>query len=89
MSLMEHSKGGKATTWGGEQSFKIFCFHCGMPGLRKGGDKFCQWKDLSQAEAREKGLKFVTDALQGENLRTTLDLKKTTKFFNMGHLVGV
>jgi hypothetical protein len=67
MAEMESFKGGKATTGGGEHSFKMFCFHCNMPGLHKGGNKFCQWKDLSQADAREKGLKFVTDALQGAN----------------------
>ena len=64
---METFKGGKATSGGGEQSFKMVCFHCGMPGLHKGGKKFCQWKDLSQAEARDKGLKFVNDALQTAN----------------------
>jgi hypothetical protein len=46
---------------------KIVCFHCGMIGLHKGGKKFCHWKDLSQAEAREKGLEFVTDYLQAAN----------------------
>jgi hypothetical protein len=35
-----------------------------MPGIHKGGKKFCQWKYISQAEAREKGVRFVTDALQ-------------------------
>jgi hypothetical protein len=54
---METFKGGKATTGREEQ------FHCGMPGLHKGGNNLCQWKDLSQAEPREKVLKFVTDAL--------------------------
>jgi hypothetical protein len=38
-----------------------------MPGLYKGGKKFFQWKYLSQDEAREKGLRFVTDALQAAN----------------------
>jgi hypothetical protein len=38
-----------------------------MSGLHKGVKKFCQLKDLSQAEAREKGLRFVTDALQVAN----------------------
>jgi hypothetical protein len=60
---METFKGGNATTGGGKHSFKIFCLLCGMPGLHKGGNKFCQWKDLYQAEAREKGLKFATDAV--------------------------
>jgi hypothetical protein len=64
---METFKGTKSATGGGEQSFKMVCFHRGMPGLPKGGNKFCQWKDLSQAEAREKGLRFVTDALQAAN----------------------
>jgi hypothetical protein len=43
-----------------------------MPGVNKGGKKFCQWKDLSQAEAREKGPRFVTDALQAANYKTNL-----------------
>jgi hypothetical protein len=64
---METFKGSKSSTGGGEQSFKMVFFHCGTPGLHKEGKKFCQWKDLSQAEAREKGLRFVTDALQAEN----------------------
>jgi hypothetical protein len=64
---METFKAAKSATGGGEQSFKMVCFHCGMSGLHKGGNKFCQWKDLSQAEAREKGLRFVTDALQATN----------------------
>jgi hypothetical protein len=45
----------------------MVCFHCGIPGLHNGGKKFCQWKDLSRAEAREKGLKFVNDALLAAN----------------------
>jgi hypothetical protein len=61
---IETFKGGTATTGGGH-SFKMVCFHYGMPGPHKGGQKFCQWKNLSQAEARGKGLKFVTNALQG------------------------
>jgi hypothetical protein len=64
---METFKGEKSSSGGGEQSFKMVCFNCGMPGLHKGGKKFCQWKDLSQAEARDKGLRFVTDALQAAN----------------------
>jgi hypothetical protein len=39
-----------------------------MPGLHKRGNKFCQWKDLSQAEARERGLRFVTDDLKAANM---------------------
>jgi hypothetical protein len=61
---METFKGAKSSTGGGEKSFKMVCFLCDMPGLHKGGNNFCQWKDLSQAEARDKGLRFVTDALQ-------------------------
>jgi hypothetical protein len=64
---METFKGAKSSTGGGEPSFKMVCFHCGMPGLHTGGKKFCQCKDLSQAESREKGLRFVTDALQAAN----------------------
>jgi hypothetical protein len=64
---METFKRAKSSTGGGEQSFKMVCFHCGMPGLHKGGKTFCQWKDLSQAEARERGLRFVNDALQAAN----------------------
>jgi hypothetical protein len=64
---MEPFKGSKSATSGGEQYFKMACFHCGMTGLHKEGKKFCQWKDLSQAEAREKGLRFVNDALQAPN----------------------
>jgi hypothetical protein len=64
---METFKGAKSATDGGEQSFKMVCLHCGKPGLHKGGNKFCQWKDLSQAEAREKGLRFVNGALQAAN----------------------
>jgi hypothetical protein len=64
---METFKGANCSTGGVENSFKMVCFHCGMPGLHKGGKKFCQWKDLSQAEDREKGLRFVTDALQAAN----------------------
>jgi hypothetical protein len=52
---METLKGAKSAIFGGEQSFKMVCFHCGIPGLHKGGKKFYQWNDLSQAEAREKG----------------------------------
>jgi hypothetical protein len=69
---METFKGAKSATGGGEQSFNMLCFHCGMPGIHKGGNKFCQWKYLSQAEAREKGLRFVTDALQAANYETNL-----------------
>jgi hypothetical protein len=61
---METFKGSNSDTCGGEQSFKMVCLHCGMPGLHNGGKKFCQWKDIYQAEAREKGMRFVTDALQ-------------------------
>jgi hypothetical protein len=64
---METCKGAKSATGGGGKSFKMVCFHCGMPGLHKGGKKFCQWKDLSQDEAREKWLRFVTDAIQATN----------------------
>jgi hypothetical protein len=64
---METFKGAKSSTGGGEHSFKMVCFHCGMTGIHKVGKKFCQWKDISQAEAREKGLRFVTDALQAAN----------------------
>jgi hypothetical protein len=64
---MKTFKGAKSATSGGEQSFNMACFHCGMPGLNKGGNKFCQWKYLYQAEAREKGLRFVTDVLQAAN----------------------
>jgi hypothetical protein len=64
---METFKGAKSATSGGEQSFKMVCFHCGMTGLNKGGKKSWKLKDLSQAEAREKGLRFVTDALQAGN----------------------
>jgi hypothetical protein len=64
---METFKGAKSSTGGGEQFFKMVCFHCGMSGLHKGGNKFCQLNNLYQAEARERGLKFVTDALQAAN----------------------
>jgi hypothetical protein len=64
---METFKWVKHATSGGEQSFNMVCFHCGMPGLHKVGKKFCQLNDLSQAESKEKGLRFVTDALQAEN----------------------
>jgi hypothetical protein len=64
---METCKGEKSSTGGGEQSFNMVCFHCDMPVLHKGVKKFCQWKDLSQAEAREKWLRFVIDALQAAN----------------------
>jgi hypothetical protein len=49
---METSKGENYATSGGGKSFNLVCFNCGMPGLHKGGKKCCQWKDLSQAEAR-------------------------------------
>jgi hypothetical protein len=39
---METFKGAKSATGGGEQSFKMVCFHCGIPGLHKGVNKFCQ-----------------------------------------------
>jgi hypothetical protein len=39
---METFKGAKYATSGGEQYFKMVCFHCGMPGLHKGEKKFCQ-----------------------------------------------
>jgi hypothetical protein len=39
---METFKGAKYSTGGGEQSFKMVCFYCGMPGLHKEGKKFCQ-----------------------------------------------
>jgi hypothetical protein len=64
---METFKGAKSATSGGGKSFKMLCFHCGIPGLHKGGKKCCHCKDLSQDEAREKGLRFVTDALQAAN----------------------
>jgi hypothetical protein len=68
---METFKGAKSATGGGGKSFKMVCFHCSMIGLHKGGKKFCQWKDLSQAEARKKGLTFVTDALLAANMKKT------------------
>jgi hypothetical protein len=64
---METFKGSKSATRGREQSFKMVFFHCGMPGIHKGGKKFCQQKYLSQAEAREKGLRFVMDVLLAAN----------------------
>jgi hypothetical protein len=64
---METFKGAKDITGGGGHSFKMVCFHCGISGFHKGGHRFFQWKDLSQDEAREKGLKFATYALQGAN----------------------
>jgi hypothetical protein len=64
---METFKGTKYATSGGEQSFKMVCFHCGIPGLHQGGKNFCKWKDLSQTESREKWLRFLTDALQAAN----------------------
>jgi hypothetical protein len=66
-AVIETFKGWKANTGGGGHSFNMVCFHCDIPGIHKGGKKFYQWKALSQAEAREKGLKFVTNALQGAN----------------------
>jgi hypothetical protein len=63
----ETFKGAKSATSGGEKTSKMVCFHYGVPGIHKGGNKFCQWKDFSQAESREKGLRFVTDALQAAN----------------------
>jgi hypothetical protein len=66
-SEMETFKVAKSSTGGGEQSFTMVCFHCGLPGLHKGGKIFFQWKDISQAESREKGLRFVTDSLQAAN----------------------
>jgi hypothetical protein len=38
---METFKGGKATTGGGETHLSFF-FHCGMPGIHMGVNKFCQ-----------------------------------------------
>jgi uncharacterized protein with GYD domain len=67
MAEMGTFKVAKYATGGGEQSFNMVCFHCGTPGLHTGGKKLCQWKDLSQAEAREKGLRFVTNARQAAN----------------------
>jgi hypothetical protein len=64
---METFKGANSATSGVENSFKMVCFHCGTPGLHKVGKKFYQWKDLSEAEAREKGLRFVNDPLQAAN----------------------
>jgi hypothetical protein len=49
---MENFKGAKSASGGGGQSFKMVCFRCGIPGLHKRGKKFCQCKDLSQAELR-------------------------------------
>jgi hypothetical protein len=64
---MEAFKGSKSDTGVGEQSFNMVCFHFGITGLHKGGNKCSQWKDLSQDEAREKGLRFVTGTLQAAN----------------------
>jgi hypothetical protein len=64
---METFKGAKSATGGGGKPFNMVCFHCGMIGIHKGGKKFCQCKDLSQAEAREKEMRFVTDALLAAN----------------------
>jgi hypothetical protein len=36
---IETFKGAKSATSGGEQSFKMVCFHCGIPGLQKGGNQ--------------------------------------------------
>jgi hypothetical protein len=58
-----------------EGSLKMACFHFGMHGLNKGGNKLFLWKDLSQAEARDKGLRHVTDE-QG------LEVKKKNKKIN-------
>jgi hypothetical protein len=33
----------------------------------QGREEVCQWKDLSMAEAREKGLRVATDTLLAEN----------------------
>jgi hypothetical protein len=49
---LENFKGANSDTSGGEHYFKMMCFHCGIPGLHKGVKKFCQWRYLSQAEAR-------------------------------------
>jgi hypothetical protein len=64
---METFKGAKSDTSGGKKYLNMMFFHCGMPGLYKGGKKFCQWKDLSQAESRENGMRFVIYALQAAN----------------------
>jgi hypothetical protein len=69
---METFKGANYFTGEGEQSFKMVCFHCGIPGLHKGAKNLFQWKYLYQAEEREKGLRFVTDALQAANYKTNL-----------------
>jgi hypothetical protein len=53
------------STYGGGQSLKMVCFHCGMLGPHKGWKKFCLWEDLSQAKTTEKGLHHVADALHG------------------------
>jgi hypothetical protein len=39
---METFRGAKSDTSGGEKSFKMVCFHCGIPALHKGGKAFCQ-----------------------------------------------
>jgi hypothetical protein len=64
---METFKGAKSATSGGRQSFKMVCFHFTIPGLHKRGKKFCQWEDISQAEAREKDLMLVNDAPEAAN----------------------
>jgi hypothetical protein len=41
---METFKGANSATGGGEQSLKMVCFHCGMPGIHKGGKIFFSGK---------------------------------------------
>jgi hypothetical protein len=37
---IETFKGANSANSGGERSFKMVCFHCGIPGLKKVGKKF-------------------------------------------------
>jgi hypothetical protein len=61
-----------------------------MKGLHKGGKNFFQWKDLSQAGAREKRLMFVTRALQAANQEYQVGFRDSKFiYFNIGHSVGV
>jgi hypothetical protein len=52
---METFKGAKSATSGEGQSFKMVCFHCGIPGLHKGGKRFGSGKISPKLKQEKKG----------------------------------
>jgi hypothetical protein len=55
MDEMETFKGTNSATSGGEQSFKMLCFHCGISGIKKGRNKFFSGNISTKLKQERKG----------------------------------